>query len=112
MITQKGPSRCVAQHRSVSKDTGMVSIVPRGLLEAAGAKQSDGHEHQEALRDIGLCLEGYCMFRCRSLHVGFCSYHHHRWDGCWVMGVSISADPLPLCPVKLQDVSSSSSIPA
>lgn len=33
--------------------TGMINITPEVLLEASGAKQSDGPEHQEALHDIG-----------------------------------------------------------
>lgn len=33
--------------------TGMINIIPEVLLEASGAKQSDGPEHQEALHDIG-----------------------------------------------------------
>lgn len=49
---------------------GMINIIPKVLLEASGAKQSDGPEHQEALRDIGracalrdiACLgAGVCM---------------------------------------------------
>lgn len=50
---------------------GMINIIPKVLLEASGAKQSDGPEHQEALHDIGracalrdiACLgAGVCMF--------------------------------------------------
>lgn len=91
-------------------------MVRGSLLEASEAKQNNGAEYQEAPPDPG---RAYALRDTVCLALGFSLSGFGATTaaggvaaGCPESRISISADPQALCPLKLQDASFSSSIPA
>jgi len=91
-------------------------MVHGDLFEPGGVKQSDGAEYQEAPPDVGRAYafrDAACLVIGVSLSgFGATTNAGGMAAGCLQSWVSVSASPRALCPLKLQDASFSSLIPA